>query len=88
MKRVDFEEFMSRTMGGRPLNADMSIYEGKKFECGCGSEHLFNERECKVFRELRGMHFVIGCPEKEHMNCVKITFTAKLKTKFSAKFDP
>ena len=88
METVDFEEFMSRTMGGGPVYADMSIYEGKTFKCGCGSEHLFNERECKVFRELRGMHFVIGCPEKEHMNCVKITFTAKLKTKFSAKFDP
>ena len=87
VERIDFEEFMSRTMGGGPVYADMSIYEGKPFKCGCGSEHLFNEKQCGVLRELRGMHFVIGCPDKDYLNYVKITLL-KLKTKFSTTVDP
>jgi hypothetical protein len=82
VEQVDFQEFMIRTMGGGPVRSNMSIYEGFTYICGCGSKHLFSEEKCGVLRELRGMQFVIGCPDKDYLNCVKMTLS-KIETQFS-----
>lgn len=73
MKKASAEEFYKQTAGGRPNRANMSAYEGKEFECGCGSVHTFNEHTCEVIRELRGMRFVIQCPEGKALNLIKIS---------------
>lgn len=82
VEQVDFQEFMTRTMGGGPVRSNMSIYEGFTYSCGCGSKHLFSEEKCGVLRELRGMQFVIGCPDKDYLNCVKINLS-KIESQFS-----
>jgi len=73
MKKASAEEFYKQAAGGRPNRANMSAYEGKEFECGCGSVHAFNEHTCEVIRELRGMRFVIQCPEDKALNLIKIS---------------
>ena len=72
MKKLSAEEFFKQTAGGRPNQANMSAYEGKEFECGCGSVHAFDEHTCEVIRELRGMRFVIQCPEDKALTLIKI----------------
>ena len=86
MKILSAEEFYEQTAGGRPNRANMSAYEGKEFECGCGSVHAFNEHTCEVIRELRGMRFVVQCPEDKALNLIKINIwgtklTPKLVTR-------
>jgi hypothetical protein len=86
MRKVSAEEFYKQTPGGRPNRANMSAYEGREFECGCGSVHAFNEHTCEVIRELRGMRFIIQCPEDKALTLIKINLwgtklTPKLVTR-------
>ncbi len=85
MEILNFEDFFLKTTGGRPCQADMSIYVGKEFDCGCGKKHSFDQETTKVIRELPGMKFVIYCPSEEYINCVKITLFAKMKTLFASQ---
>jgi len=87
---VTLEEFMDQTLGGRPNRANMTAYDGKEYECGCGDFHIIecldqNNSEPAVIRELSGMRFVFSC-QNGYVTCVKISgiFTVKLKSLFSA----
>jgi hypothetical protein len=84
MLKVDFANFMSNTMGGWPPKANMSVYEGMKFECACGEWHEFYQHNCAVLRELKGMTFVISYQNCEYVNAVKVKglFKPKLETQF------
>lgn len=88
MKMLNASEFFASTMGGLPPQANMNAYNGKKFNCGCGAKHVFNARDCGTHRELRGMKFVIECPEGKVLNLIQIgTFSMKMKMLFSTPSD-
>ena len=73
MEIVPLEEFMRRTLGGRPVQIDATIYEGCEYQCACGSMHVFRLSETQVLRELPWMRLVLACPRGEDaVTCVKI----------------
>lgn len=87
MQLYKLDEFMGKTMGGWPLQADMSPYINKSFECACGMSHTFDNSSL-ILRELPGLRFVIKCPEADAVTCVKVTFfTMKFKSLFGMKED-
>jgi len=55
---VDIKTFMTNALGGRPNQAQMNIYEGRVYECGCGRVHTFSENSIGVIQELEGLKFV------------------------------
>ena len=55
---VDAKTFMTNALGGRPNQAQMNIYEGMPYECGCGKTHTFSENTIGVIQELEGLKFV------------------------------
>lgn len=66
------EEFVRRTMGGRPSRMNTSPYEGASFDCACGKSHQFTGSLVPVLRELSGMRLVLGCPNARYVTCVKV----------------
>jgi hypothetical protein len=72
MELVSFEEFMTRTSGGRQNQMDVAPYVGHAFDCACGSSHAFEPSSSKVLRELPKMHLVLACPQGEAITCVKV----------------
>jgi len=84
MNTYPLNMFLRRTLGGFPVRADLSIYTGMEFECACGVLHHFDLIDNKVYRELPGMKFVIGCSRTESINCVKIKgiFRVRMETQF------
>lgn len=71
MEMLEFADFMRGTMGGRPPAIDLSIYEGREYDCACGQRHVFEQEQ--AIRELRGMRLVLRCPsELAFLTCVKI----------------
>ena len=94
MKEVgSIEEFFLETRGGRPPLADLSIYDGKLYDCGCGKKHEFFWKDgphlkkqsyspiaTYVLRELRGMRFVFSMTHCHYHNLVKINFLGNFKT--------
>ena len=78
MEIYERDEFFSKTRGGRPNRSNMTPYIGKPFECACGKIHNFDD-SFNVVRELSGMRFVIACPEKDYVTCVKITGSFRFK---------
>ena len=87
------EEFFSETRGGRPPLADLSIYDGKLYDCGCGKKHEFFWKDgphlkkqsyspiaTYVLRDLRGMRFVFSMTHCHYHNLVKIYFLGNFKT--------
>ena len=42
VEKIKFDEFIQRTMGGRPCALSVGIYFGCTYECGCGKTHSFN----------------------------------------------
>jgi len=80
---VNMEEFYRSTFGGRPCELDMSIYEGAKYECGCGAEHSWDPYSIPVIREIPGMKVVIDSPSCGYVTLVKIKF-GFLKYKFES----
>ena len=84
MDILDWNSFMEKTMGGMPLNADMSIYEGLTFECACGDVHEFDTHSCNVLRELKRMTFVISPKYCGGINAVKVKglFKVSMETQF------
>ena len=88
MELVSLETFMARTMGGRPNQMNVAPYVGALYECGCGESHAFHPPASQVLRELSRMRLVIGSPDCDVINCVKVkgivTFKG-FKTLFAAK---
>lgn len=82
MKLVSQSEFITETMGGWPVKANMAAYAGKIFECACGNFHNFSGETNEVLRELPGMTFVLRCPSRKGVTLVKIKglFTAKIES--------
>ncbi len=94
MKEVtSIQEFFSETRGGRTPQADLSIYDGKLYDCGCGKKHEFYWKDgphlikqsyspisTYVLRELRGMKFVFNMTHCNYYNVVKINFLGNFKT--------
>ena len=62
MQKVAIEEFARRTLGGRPVKANLSVYDSQSFECGCGESHHVHDDGVEALRELRNMRFVVGKP--------------------------
>ena len=89
MKIYGMEDFLSRTLGGWPLRAKVSAYQGLVFDCACGKRHEFSGSSSDVLRELGGMQFVISCPTepKSYINLVKVKglFSVKMETQFGGK---
>ena len=87
MKLVPIQQFISETMGGAPVRADMSIYQGKEFQCACGKHHQFSGLQDDVIRELFGMKFVFRCPERNGVTLVKIKglFSTKIESLVGTK---
>lgn len=85
---MSFEEFFQNTLGGRPNQAQMHIYEGKPYHCGCGESHLFYESDISVIRQLPGgLRFVFLNENCGFVTCIKIKglFSYKIESLFSAK---
>ena len=94
MKLVNsIPEFFALTRGGRPVQSNMSVYDGKTYKCGCGKNHEFFWKEGEhlksisyspmatyVDRELKGMKFVFTFTTCKYHNLVKITLLGGLKT--------
>ena len=59
VKVVDSREFVQNTMGGRPCQLDLSIYDGLYYECGCGEVHCFHSYATEVMREIPMLKIVI-----------------------------
>ena len=87
METLSLDEFIRRTMGGRPNQMDVAIYEGCEYECGCGRTHAFDPATTSVLRELPWMRLVLACPENENaVTCVRIKgwIRFRLKSLFAA----
>lgn len=70
---VSPEEFLRETIGGRPNQMQLSIYEGITFDCACGRQHEFSIACVPILREFPGMRLVFGCPEGiDALTCVRI----------------
>lgn len=68
---LPLKEFVIRTMGGRPMQLDISPYINHEYECACGKFHIFN-KDTQVIRELSDMKFIIECPiDGNAVTCVK-----------------
>ena len=65
VETVDVNEFLSRTMGGRPCQLQMHIYQGCEFECGCGETHTYFSHSTEVVREIPMLKLVLQDPECE-----------------------
>ena len=73
MEIVTPDEFVRRTLGGRPNRMDTTIYEGCEYRCACGNVHVFSLSQTQVLRELPLMRLVLACPLGEDaVTCVKI----------------
>jgi hypothetical protein len=72
MEILQFDEFMSRTFGGRPNHMDTTYYAGSLFQCGCGKNHPFDYLRTPVIRELPKMRIVIKVYECGFVNCIKV----------------
>jgi len=49
-----------------PSRRNMSIFNGDKFLCACGSEHLFYSGVIRVVGEGWNGRFMIECPDNSH----------------------
>jgi len=86
IETVDVEEFMSRTMGGRPCQLSLEIYSGCTYECGCGSTHTFSQHSTKVMREIPMLKLVLKDSECNFITLIKIKgiFKYRFESLFSA----
>lgn len=85
VEKVNLDEFLLRTRGGRPCALDVGIYFGCTFECGCGNVHTFNSTT-EILRELPMLKLVLQDPTCKYVTFVKIKgfFKYKLESLFSA----
>ena len=88
MQKVAIEEFARRTLGGRPVQANLSVYVSQSFECGCGESHHVHDDGVEALRELRNMRFVFQCLNN-YATCVHIKglFKPKFLSEFSCSVE-
>lgn len=91
---ISKERFIGETLGGRPCQLQLHIYEKLPFDCGCGIEHKFDPYNqlvgigtMKVLRELPGLKLVILNKSCSYVTFVKIKgiFSYRLESIFSCK---
>lgn len=87
MEMLTKEQFASRTLAGRPVALNLSVYAARPFECACGTTHAFSGDPAQVLRELTGMRLVLACPSTDAVTCVKISgiFRPDLTAQFGCK---
>jgi hypothetical protein len=73
------DDFMRRTLGGRPNQMDMSAYEGHPYICACGEWHTFYTDQVPVLRELPRMRLVFACPNGHAITCVRVSGIVRFK---------
>ena len=86
VEKVNLDEFMQRTMGGRPCALQVGIYFGCTYECGCGKTHNFNY-ETEILREIPMLKLALQDPECEYVTLIKIKgiFKYRFESLFTAK---
>ena len=86
VEKISFDEFMQRTMGGRPCALSVGIYFGCTYECGCGKTHNFNSAT-EILREIPMLKLVLQDPECEYVTLIKIKgfFKYRFESLFTAK---
>ena len=87
MKIVPQEDFLAETMGGWPVQSNMTAYAGKSFDCACGKNHQFSGEQSEVLRELPMMKYVFRCPTRDGLTLVKIKgfFSIKIESLLGAR---
>lgn len=85
MEVIDADDFFMTTwQQGWPPRMDMTVYDGKTYECVCGDSHEFHHS--RVAREMKRMHVVIECPDSMGVVCLKIKgiFFTRLVSRYGA----
>jgi len=85
VEKINFDEFMQRTMGGRPCALSVGIYHSCTYECGCGKTHNFNSAT-KILREIPMLKLVLQDPKCKYVTLIKIKgiFKYRFESLFSA----
>ena len=83
---VSIDEFLSKTMGGRPCQLDLHIYQGCEFECGCGKTHTYSSHSTEVVREIPMLKLVLQQNDCKYVTLIKIKgiFKYRFESLFSA----
>ena len=86
VETVQVEEFVQRTMGGRPCQLDLHIYQGCEFECGCGKTHTYSSHSTEVVREIPMLKLVLQKNDCKYVTLIKIKgiFKYRFESLFSA----
>ena len=86
VETVQVEEFVQRTMGGRPCQLDLHIYQGCEFECGCGETHTYSSHATEVVREIPMLKLVLQQNDCKYVTLIKIKgiFKYRFESLFSA----
>jgi len=69
---IPFDDFMLRTIGGRPNQMNPQPFVGHRFDCSCGAWHVFDIASIKILRELPQMQLVLACPGGRGVTCVRV----------------
>tara|TARA_B100000780_G_scaffold263080_1_gene216715 strand:- start:1 stop:273 length:273 start_codon:yes stop_codon:yes gene_type:complete len=86
VEKISHEEFMQRTMGGRPCQLQMNIYQNCEFECGCGETHNYSSHTTEVLREIPMLKLVLQQSGCNYVTLIKIKgiFKYRFESLFSA----
>ena len=86
VETVQVEEFVQRTMGGRPCQLDLHIYQGCEFECGCGKTHTYSSHSTEVVREIPMLKLVLQQNDCKYVTLIEIKgiFKYRFESLFSA----
>ena len=85
VEKISADEFIRRTMGGRPCALQVGIYYDCTYECGCGKTHTFTSRT-QILREVPMLKLVLKDPDCEYITFIKIRglFKYRFESLFSA----
>ena len=85
VEKINFDEFIQRTMGGRPCALSVGIYFGCTYECGCGKTHNFNSAT-EILREIHMLILVLQDTKCKYVTLIKIKgiFKYRFESLFSA----
>ena len=86
VETVHIDEFLKNTLGGRPCQLQLHIYEGCRFECGCGTVHTYSHFSTQVVREIPMLKLVLQQDGCKYVTLIKIRgfFKYKFESLFSA----
>ena len=84
MKNLNVEAFLLEVGARMPFSRDMSAYDGKLFQCACGSEHEFQSyMDYRNFASSgANAKMIVTCPKNTAFSTLIIT-----KYKFFVVFD-